>query len=101
MDKNIILISTQNDIFRKNNQNSFKNRLFKHNYLDPEKSYCIAPKLISVDLQFVNPACAEDQNYPALIACPVSRITKIWKTLHGHERINIKRKFDVGNVEWH
>ena len=100
MDKNIILISTQNDIFRKNSQVSFKNRLFKHDYLDPETSYCIAPKLISIDLQFVNPACAEDPDYPALIACPVSRIAKIWKTLHGHERINIKRKFDIGNVEW-
>ena len=90
MDKNIILISTQNDIFRKNNQSSFKNKLFKHDYLEPEKSYCISPKLISIDLQFMNPACAENSDYPALIACPVSRIRKVWKTLHGHKRIKVK-----------
>ena len=79
MDKNIILISTQNDIYRKNNQSSFQNKLFKHNYLDPETSYCISPKSISIDMQFVNPACAEDSDYPAFIACPLSRISKVWK----------------------
>lgn len=77
MDKNIILLSSKDEINIKNNQSSFQNRLFQHNYLDPETSYCLTPKQISIDLQFINPACAEDDNYPAFIACPLSRIKKV------------------------
>ena len=101
MDKTIILISSKDEINIKNNQSSFQNQLFQHNYLDPETSYCISPKLISIDLQFINPACAEDSDYPAFIACPLNRISKVWKTLHGHERIKANRKFNISNNEYH
>ena len=101
MDKNIILLSSKDEINIKNNQSSFQNRLFQHNYLDPETSYCLTPKQISIDLQFINPACAEDDNYPAFIACPLSRIKKVWEALHGHERIKVERKFNTSNDEFH
>ena len=67
MDKNAILLSSKDEINIKNNQSSFQNRFFQYNYLDPESSYCLTPKLISIDLQFTNPACAENDDYPAFI----------------------------------
>ena len=101
MDKNIILLSSKNEINIKNNQSSFQNRLFRYDYLDPETSYCLSPKLISVDLQFINPACAENDDYPAFIACPLSRIIEIWKSLNGHERIKVERVFNTIDDEYH
>ena len=82
MDKKVILISDKDEINIKNNQSSFKNQLYQHNYLDPETSYSITPKLISIDLEFRNPACPENSDYPEFIACPLSQIKKIWKSLH-------------------
>ncbi len=87
MDKNIILLSGEQDIFIKNKNNHFQNQLLKHNYLDPETSYCISPKVISIDLQFANPACANHPDYPAFIACPLNQIMSMWESLHGHMRI--------------
>ena len=94
MDKNIILLSGENDVYIKNNQTHFQNQLFEHNYLDPETSYSITPKLISIDLQFVNPACAIDPDYPAFITSPISRISKIWKSLNTHMGLEPRRNIN-------
>ena len=101
MDKNAILLSSKDEINIKNNQSSFQNRFFQYNYLDPESSYCLTPKLISIDLQFTNPACAENDDYPAFIACPLSRIIEIWKSFNGHERIKVERVFNTTDDEFH
>ena len=101
MDKKVILISDKDEINIKNNQSSFKNQLYQRNYLDPETSYSITPKLISIDLQFTNPACPENSDYPEFIACPLSQIKKIWKSLHGHERIKVDRRYNTTNDEFH
>ncbi len=101
MDKNAILLSSKDEINIKNNQSSFQNRFFQYNYLDPESSYCLTPKLISIDLQFTNPACAENDDYPAFIACPLSRIVEIWKSFNGHERIKVERVFNTTDDEFH
>ena len=52
-------------------------------------------------MQFINPACAENDDYPAFIACPLSRIVEIWKSLNGHERIKVERVFNTIDDEYH
>ena len=87
MEKNIILISAERDVFINNTHTHFQNQLQDHNYLKPEISYAISPKLLSIDLQFENPAVSERPDYPELIICPMTRIKKIWACMHDNEVI--------------
>ena len=93
MEKNIILISAERDVFINNTHTHFQNQLQDHNYLKPEISYAISPKLLSIDLQFENPAVSERPDYPELIICPMTRIKKIWACMHDNEVIESMPKF--------
>ena len=86
MDKNIILLSGESDVFIENSNNHFQNKLWTHYYLDSESLYSITPKLLLLDLQFINPACAENEDHPAFIACSLNRIKKVWDSINQNKK---------------
>ena len=71
-DKKITLISGASDVKIKNLQSNFQNYLRDRFYLD-QSAHPLGLSLssVSLDLQFQNPICSIDENYPQFIVTTI------------------------------
>ena len=91
-DKKLTLISGANEVKIKNKQTNFQNYLHDRYYLDQSAHPLgLALNSVSINLQFQNPICSIDENYPEFIVTTIKDFLK-------EKNIEIQEKMDKNHI---